>query len=97
MTVEYKRNSNYRNTQLENGELGTYVPPFQVDYTRTTQMQLVQKYNRRPDRLAYDLYGDAQLWWIFALYNRNQILDPIHDFTTGLTIFVPNRDYVAGL
>lgn len=97
MTVQYKRNSNYRNTEISNGELGAYQPPITVDYSQTTQMEITQKYDRRPDKLAYDLYGDAKMWWIFLLYNRNQILDPIHDFTIGLTIFVPNRDYVAGL
>lgn len=97
MTVQYKRNSNYRNTPIERGELGAYVPPFIPDFTRTTQLELTQQYDRRPDRLAFDLYGDAQLWWVFLLFNRNQMVDPIHDFVTGITIFVPNRDYIAGL
>ena len=97
MTVSYKRNSNYRNTKITDGELDHYTPPIKIDFKRTTRITLEQKYNLRPDRLAYDLYNDAQLWWIFALYNRNILLDPIHDFTTGSVIFVPTKDYVAGL
>lgn len=97
MTSVYKRNSNYRNTPVEDGELTQYVPPLQVDYSRTTRIVLAQKYNHRPDRLAYDLYNDAKFWWVFTLYNRNQILDPIYDFTTGKTIVVPTKDYIAGL
>jgi hypothetical protein len=97
MSNNYKQTSTYRKTPVQGAELGPYVPPIVVDFTKTTQMQLKQQYNRRPDKLAYDLYGDAKLWWIFALYNRNNIQDPIHDFITGLTILIPNKDYVAGL
>ena len=43
----------------------------------------------RPDLLAYDLYGDANLWWVFAVRNPNTIEDPIFDFQTGVTIFLP--------
>jgi hypothetical protein len=34
---------------------------------------------------------------VFVVYNKNLILDPINDFTTGLTILVPNRNFIAGL
>lgn len=44
---------------------------------------------RRPDLLAYDLYGDAGLWWVFAARNPNTIEDPIFDFQEGRTIYVP--------
>jgi hypothetical protein len=43
----------------------------------------------RPDLLAYDLYGDANLWWVFAVRNPNSIEDPIFDFQPGVTIFLP--------
>lgn len=43
----------------------------------------------RPDLLAYDLYGDANLWWVFAVRNPNTIEDPIFDFQAGVTIFLP--------
>lgn len=43
----------------------------------------------RPDLLAYDLYGDANLWWVFAVRNPNTIEDPIFDFQSGVTIFLP--------
>ena len=46
---------------------------------------------------SYELYGDAQYWWVFALYNRNSITDPINDFTTGKRIYVPERDIIAGI
>jgi hypothetical protein len=43
----------------------------------------------RPDLLAYDLYGDANLWWVFAVRNPNTIEDPIFDFQPGVTIYLP--------
>lgn len=43
----------------------------------------------RPDLLAYDLYGDANLWWVFAVRNPNTIEDPIFDFQAGVTIYLP--------
>lgn len=43
----------------------------------------------RPDILAYDLYGDAGLWWVFAARNPNSIEDPIFDFQAGRQIYLP--------
>lgn len=43
----------------------------------------------RPDLLAYDLYNDASLWWVFAVRNPNTIEDPIFDFQAGVTIYLP--------
>ena len=43
----------------------------------------------RPDILAYDLYGDPALWWVFAARNPNSIEDPIFDFQAGRTIYLP--------
>ena len=43
----------------------------------------------RPDLLAYDLYKNAGLWWVFAARNPNTIEDPIFDFQEGVTIYLP--------
>lgn len=43
----------------------------------------------RPDLLAYDLYGDANLWWVFAARNPNTIEDPTFDFQSGVAIYLP--------
>lgn len=95
--ASYKRNSHLSVTPVINGYTDLYKPPFNPDFTATTKFTLTSKYNRRPDLLAYELYGDSNLWWVFVLYNRNQIVNPINDFTTGKTILVPNRDFVSGL
>jgi hypothetical protein len=45
----------------------------------------------RPDLLAFDLYGDAGLWWVFAVRNPNVIEDPIFDFQLGKKIYLPKK------
>lgn len=97
MAKAFKRTSNLRATTITNGYADIYVPPLVPDFTKTTQITLGQRYNKRPDILAYELYGDSKFWWLFLLYNKNTLLDPINDFVTGLTISVPTRDYVAGI
>ena len=54
-------------------------------------MIINETYNLRPDLLAYDLYGDANLWWVFAQRNPNQLQDPVGDFVTGTTIYLPQE------
>ena len=51
--------------------------------------EITQTYNMRPDLLAYDLYADSRLWWVFAQRNSNSLKDPIFDFVTGTGIYIP--------
>lgn len=46
-------------------------------------------YNLRPDLLAYDLYNDGKLWWVFSQRNPNTLKDPLFDFVTGVSIYIP--------
>lgn len=52
---------------------------------------ITQQYNLRPDILAYDLYSNANLWWVFANRNPNTLKDPLFDFTTGTSIYLPQN------
>jgi Base plate wedge protein 53 len=54
------------------------------DYLYTIQPQ----YTYRPDLLAYDLYGDAKLWWVFIQRNLDVLQDPILDFVPGTQIYI---------
>jgi len=56
-----------------------------------------QKYEFRPDKLAYDLYGDSGYWYVFVLRNMDVIEDPIYDFTAGKEIRLPSTNAVRGL
>lgn len=46
-------------------------------------------YHLRPDMLAYDLYEDSKLWWVFAQRNPNTLVDPLFDFVAGTSIYIP--------
>jgi prophage DNA circulation protein len=51
--------------------------------------EVTSKYENRPDLLAYELYGDSALWWVFAVRNKNTIKDPIYDLVAGTKIYIP--------
>jgi len=48
-------------------------------------------YEYRPDMLAFDLYGDSALWWVFAQRNPNVLKDPLFDFRSGARIYIPKK------
>ena len=50
---------------------------------------ITKTYERRPDLLAFDLYGDVGLWWVFAVRNPNIIQDPVFDMVAGTQIQLP--------
>jgi hypothetical protein len=47
------------------------------------------KFANRPDLLAYALYGDPALWWVFVQRNLDVLQDPIFDFVAGTKIYLP--------
>ena len=63
------------------------VPAETDDYKYTIENQ----YRHRPDLLAYDLYGNAKLWWVFVQRNMSVIKDPIYDFEPGTVIYLPKK------
>jgi hypothetical protein len=52
-------------------------------------IQLNQTYQYRPDLLAHDVYGQAELWWVFYQRNPNTLTAPPWDFEAGLEIYIP--------
>jgi len=63
------------------------VPAEPDDFLYTIESQ----YQHRPDLLAYDLYGNEKLWWVFAQRNMAIIKDPIYDFEIGNKIYLPKK------
>ena len=57
--------------------------------------QIPQIYEYRPDLLAYDLYNDSRLWWVFAQRNPNRLKDPLFDFKAGIGIYIPKLDTLS--
>lgn len=54
-----------------------------------------EQYTYRPDLLAYDLYGEFRLWWVFAQRNMNVLKDPIYDMVAGTEIYLPKGDNLS--
>jgi len=89
MTVTYNKSSPYYSTAIKNGYLDVMTSrdiPSQRDDILFT---VTKNYENRPDLLAYELYGDVNLWWVFAVRNKNVIKDPLFDFNAGLKIYLP--------
>jgi|TARA_R110002074_G_scaffold106530_4_gene230111 hypothetical protein len=92
MAVSYSKTSPYNSTIVnESGELGILeirpIPAADDDIIYTIEPQ----YNYRPDLLAFDLYGSAKLWWVFAQRNMDVVKDPVFDIESGTKIFLPKQ------
>jgi alpha-L-fucosidase len=91
MAIAYSKSSPYNNTRQNNLYLELLsirpVPAENDDFKYVIETQ----YRHRPDLLAYDLYGNPKLWWVFVQRNMSVIKDPIYDFEPGTTIYLPKR------
>jgi len=85
----YKKNSPYFKTEIVNGYLD--VMAFRdLPYERDDILfEVTSTYENRPDLLAYDIYNDSALWWVFAIRNKTKIKDPIYDLKAGVKIYLP--------
>lgn len=85
----YNKTSPYYNTLIVNNYLDVInfrdIPKEKDDI----QFELTATYEHRPDLLAYDLYKDHRLWWVFAVRNKSIIKDPIFDMVAGVKIYLP--------
>jgi hypothetical protein len=85
----YNKTSPYYNTLIVNNYLDVInfkdIPKEKDDI----QFKLTATYEHRPDLLAYDLYKDHRLWWVFAVRNKSVIKDPIFDMVAGVKIYLP--------
>lgn len=85
----YSKTSPYYNTNIVNDYLDIIefrdIPAERDDI----QFEITKTYENRPDLLAYDIYKDSGLWWVFAVRNKSKIKDPVYDFVAGKKIFLP--------
>lgn len=92
MAITYSKSSPYNST----GVFGNFLDV--IAYTPVTQRDddvlytIDNVYEFRPDLLAFDLYGDSALWWVFRSRNPNSIDDPIFDFRSGVSIYIPKKE-----
>jgi hypothetical protein len=89
MTASYSNLSPWANTLIKQDYLDILkiraVSAETDDFLYTIESQ----YTHRPDLLAYDLYGEAALWWVFIQRNLDVLQDPIFDFIPGKKIYIP--------
>lgn len=94
MAVTYNKTSPYSRT-------GTYsffldiadIPDIPLDPS-DVPYQIDAIYKNRPDLLAFDLYGDVGLWWVFSIRNPNILQDPLFDFLPGAIIYIPKKETI---
>ncbi len=93
--MNYPTTSPYHNTSTVNGQFLDVMTNRSVGGDPSdVYWEIPPVYNCRPDLLAYDLYGDSRLWWVFAQRNPNTLKDPLYDFITGKSIFIPTMDNI---
>lgn len=96
MPAEYSKHSPYFSTERFGQFLDVMVNRPIPKNTMDRVYTINSVYQYRPDLLANDLYGKPNLWWVFAARNPNTIQDPIWDFYSGQTIYLPDRDSLLG-
>jgi len=91
MPARYSQTSPYKKTGYYQNTLDVLVPRTITKEADDIVFEINNIYALRPDKLAYDLYGDSGLWWVFAARNPNIIEDPIFDFQIGKKIYLPKK------
>ena len=93
----YSKTSPYFKTNIVNGYLDVMsfrdLPIERDDIVFT----VTATYENRPDLLAYDLYKDEKLWWVFAVRNKRVIKDPVFDLKAGTKIYLPKMSTIKSV
>jgi len=88
----YNATSPYYETKLTKSNLGMMVDRPIPKYSDDISFEINSTYHNRPDLLAHDLYGESDLWWVFAARNPNTIKNPLYDFAEGTSIKLPKLE-----
>lgn len=85
----YNRTSPYYSTDDSNGYLDVILFRNLPEQSDDILFEVTNAFEYRPDLLAFELYNDVGLWWVFAVRNKNKIKDPVFDMVAGLKIYLP--------
>jgi hypothetical protein len=89
MTAEYNQTSPYYTTGYSQYFLDVMTNRSIPKLTDDQYFAINLTYQYRPDLLAYDLYANSNLWWVFYQRNPNRLSKPPLDFTSGTEIYLP--------
>jgi len=89
MSAIYSKSSPYYTTTSTGAYLDVINFRDIPSVANDVQFTVTSQYANRPDMLAYDLYGDSNLWWVFAVRNKDVIQDPVYDLYAGQVIYLP--------
>lgn len=92
MAVQYSKKSSYALTGIKDHYLDLMVNRPIPKLISDVEFTITQTYHMRPDLLAFDLYGDSELWWVFAQRNPDILKNPLVDFSVGTVLQVPDID-----
>ena len=88
--AQYGSSSAYGKTQFKNKQYLDILTIRPVpENSDDVRYAIEPQYAYRPDLLAYDLYGEKNLWWVFAQRNMDIIKDPVYDIEAGTKIYLP--------
>ncbi len=96
--MTYRTDSFYASTTIRDFYLDIWNDPglpFSDD--DDDEYIIPNKYNQRPDLLAHEIYGSSRYWWVFALRNKEILIDPVEDFLAGISIRVPTKSSILSL
>jgi hypothetical protein len=94
MAADYNKASPYASTNSYSFFLDiANIPNIPVE-ADDVQYQIDAIYKHRPDLLAFDLYENTALWWVFCIRNPNVLQDPVFDFVPGATIYIPKKSTI---
>jgi hypothetical protein len=92
--MAYSKESPYFRTEIVNGYLDIMSLRDLPNEKDDILFEITNTYENRPDLLAYDLYQDARLWWVFSIRNKNKLKDPIYDMKAGTKIYLPKMSTI---
>jgi len=95
--AQYPSTSPYQLTRIGRNSLEYYIHIPIVGEDNDINYVIQPQYNFRPDLLAYDLYQNSKLWWVFTNRNMEVLKDPIFDFIAGTEIKLPKKSYLDRL
>jgi hypothetical protein len=91
MSAKYVNASPWFRTKVTSSNLDYFAIRPVAAEDDDTLYEIEPQFNHRPDLLANYLYDTPKLWWVFTQRNMDVIRDPIFDFRSGVTIFIPKK------